>query len=64
MSTSRANNSRPPILTKKDERLLLTQMQEMKTQHGCKCKNCIIKKVPMLAYEIAYEYETLSRIVG
>jgi len=45
------------ILTKEDERLLVSQLQEIETQHDCKCKNCIIKELPILAYKIACEYE-------
>jgi len=41
------------ILIKEDERLLLTQLQEIEIQHGCKFKNCIIKELTILAYKIA-----------
>jgi len=54
MSTNRRNKSKSTILTKEDERLLLTQLQEMKTQHGCKYRNCIMKEAPTLAYTLAH----------
>jgi len=56
MSTKRAN-AKLTVLTKEDKRLLLTQLKEMETQHGCKCKNCIMKEIPLLAYKIARKYK-------
>jgi len=46
MSTNRVNDNKFTVtLTKEDEQLLLTQLQEMETRHGCKCKNCVIKEL-------------------
>jgi len=45
------------ILTKEDERLLLTQLQEIETQHDFKYKNCIMEEVPILAFKIARIYK-------
>jgi len=57
MSMNRRNNSKPRVLTKEDDRLILTQLQEMEIQHDCKCKNCMMKEVPILAYKIAHKYK-------
>jgi len=51
------NKTRPTIFTKKDEQLLLTQLQEMETRHGCKCKSCVMKQISILAYKIARKYK-------
>jgi len=48
---------RHTILTEEDERLLLTQLQKMETEHSCKCKKCIMKELPILAYKIACKYD-------
>jgi len=58
ISTNRAKG-RSAVLTKEDEQLLLTQLQEMETQHDCKCKSCIMKKVPILAYTLAHDKKRL-----
>jgi len=57
MSLNRRNNSKPRVLTKEDDRLLLTQLQEMEIQHDCKCKNCMMKELSILAYKIARKYK-------
>jgi len=47
--TNKTDHVRLITLTEEDERLLLTQLQEMETQYDFKCRNCMMKEATFLA---------------